>query len=69
MIAKGKLALNKGGGVAFDPCSHYSKSPGTILNSFSCPQSGEEQYVLNKTHNALGMRGAPFIFWALHTYQ
>jgi hypothetical protein len=29
------------------------KSYGTILNSFSRPQSGEEKDVLNKTHNAV----------------
>jgi hypothetical protein len=29
------------------------KSYGTILNSFSWPQSGEEQDVLNKTQNAV----------------
>ncbi|MFQ3176757.1 MAG: hypothetical protein ACI93H_001758 [Psychromonas sp.] len=29
------------------------KSYGTILNSFSWPQSGEEQDVLNKNHNAV----------------
>jgi hypothetical protein len=29
------------------------KSYGTILNSFSWPQSGEEQDVLNKIHNAV----------------
>ncbi|MFT4836146.1 MAG: hypothetical protein ACI9IJ_001065 [Psychromonas sp.] len=29
------------------------KSYGTILNSFSRPQSGEEQDVLNKIHNAV----------------
>ncbi|MFT5559812.1 MAG: hypothetical protein ACI9RZ_002300 [Sphingobacteriales bacterium] len=29
------------------------KSYGTILNSFSWPQSGEEQDVLNKNQNAV----------------
>jgi len=46
---EGKINTNKAW-VAFDPCSHFTKSYGTILNSFSWPQSGEEQDLLNKTH-------------------
>ncbi|WP_372881874.1 hypothetical protein [Psychromonas sp.] len=30
---------------------HYTKSYGTILNSFSWPQSGEEQDALNQINN------------------
>ena len=38
---------------AFDRFSHFTKSYGTILNSFSWPRSGAEQDVMNNIHNAV----------------
>jgi len=49
---EGKISTNKTW-VAFDSYSHFTKLYGTILNSFSWPRSGEEQGVLNKTHNTV----------------
>ncbi|WP_372880715.1 hypothetical protein [Psychromonas sp.] len=37
--------------IAVTICSNCTKSYGTILNSFSWPQSGEEQDVLNQINN------------------
>ncbi len=37
--------------IAVTSCSNYIKSYKTILNSFSWPQSGEEQDVLNQINN------------------
>ena len=37
--------------IAVTSCSNYTKSYGTILNSFSWPRSGEEQDVLNQINN------------------
>ncbi|WP_372882970.1 hypothetical protein [Psychromonas sp.] len=37
--------------IAVTSFSNYTKSYGTILNSFSWPQSGEEQDVLNQINN------------------
>ncbi|WP_372880934.1 hypothetical protein [Psychromonas sp.] len=37
--------------IAVTTCSNYTKSHGTILNSFSWPQGGEEQDVLNQINN------------------
>jgi hypothetical protein len=52
MIAKEKLALIRRELQEIIVLTSQ-KSYGTILNSFSCPQSGEEQDVLNKAHNAV----------------
>jgi len=48
----GKINTNKAK-IEFDRCSLFTKSYGTILNSFSWPLSGEEQDVLNRIHNAV----------------
>ncbi|MFT6141501.1 MAG: hypothetical protein ACJAXN_002736 [Psychromonas sp.] len=52
MIAKEKSALIRRELQAIVVLTSQ-KSYGTILNSFSCSKSGEEQDVLNKTHNAV----------------
>jgi hypothetical protein len=41
--------------IAVTSCSNYTKYYGRILNSFSCPGSGEEQDVVNKIHNVLSV--------------
>jgi hypothetical protein len=41
--------------VAVTSCSNYTKSYGTILNSFSWPRSGEEQDVMNQINNEASM--------------
>ena len=37
--------------IAVTSYSHYTKLYGMILNSFSWPQSGEEQEVMNQINN------------------
>ncbi|WP_372881446.1 hypothetical protein [Psychromonas sp.] len=37
--------------ITITSCSNYTKSYGTILNSFSWPQSGEEHDVVNQINN------------------
>jgi hypothetical protein len=52
MIAKEKLTLPRRE-LHSIVVLNFTKSHKTILNSFSWPQSGEEQDVLNKIHNAV----------------
>ena len=52
-IAQEKSSLTRSELQEIDNYSHFTKSYGTILNSFSWPRSGEEQDVLHQTHNAV----------------